>query len=113
MALLLIAAILGIPNGFNNMGNQNLINSVTTSADVGTAIGLYRTIQYIGANLAAVVIELTMRGTIDDAGLHRTGGTIAVIGIAPSGGGGVFTDSAVPLDSAPRPYSSVGRATDF
>ncbi|MBS2989555.1 MFS transporter [Rhodococcus erythropolis] len=82
VALLLIAAILGIPNGFNNMGNQNLINSVTTSADVGTAIGLYRTIQYIGANLAAVVIELTMRGTIDDAGLHRTGGTIAVIGIA-------------------------------
>ncbi|OYD68206.1 MFS transporter [Rhodococcus sp. OK302] len=81
VVLLVVAAILGIPNGFNNMGNQNLVNSVTTSADVGMAIGLYRTIQYIGANLAAVVIELTMRGTIDDAGLHRTGGVITIIGI--------------------------------
>ncbi|MGC0362453.1 MFS family permease [Rhodococcus sp. 27YEA15] len=81
VALLLVAAVLGIPNGFNNMGNQNLVNSVSSSADVGTAIGLYRTIQYIGANLAAVVVELTMRGTPDDAGLHRTGGAILIIGI--------------------------------
>lgn len=78
--LLLVACVLGIPNGFNNMGNQNLINSVTSPSEVGTAIGIYRTIQYIGANLAAVVIELTLRQPMDDTGLHRTGLVIAVIG---------------------------------
>lgn len=80
IVLVLVACVLGIPNGFNNMGNQNLINAVTTPTEVGVAIGMYRTVQYIGANLAAVVIESTMRGAIDDAGLHRTGIVIAVIG---------------------------------
>ncbi|GAA4489505.1 MFS transporter [Rhodococcus olei] len=79
-ALLLVAAILGIPNGFNNMANQNLVNSSTVAAEVGTAIGMYRTIQYVGANLAAVAIEVTMQGGPGDAGLHRTGAVIAVIG---------------------------------
>lgn len=80
VVLLAVACVLGIPNGFNNMGNQNLINTVTDAQQVGTAIGMYRTVQYIGANLSAVVIELTMHGTVDDVGLHRTGLAIAVIG---------------------------------
>ncbi|TQF74232.1 MFS transporter [Rhodococcus spelaei] len=78
--ILVVAAILGIPNGFNNMGNQNLVNSATSAREVGTAIGMYRTIQYVGANLAAVVIEVTMRDGADDMGLHRTGAVIAVLG---------------------------------
>lgn len=80
VVMLLVAAILGIPNGFNNMANQNLVNASSDVRDVGTAIGMYRTIQYVGANLAAVVIEVTMHGDAGDAGLHRTGAVIAVIG---------------------------------
>ncbi|MFC9788739.1 MFS transporter [Rhodococcus sp. NPDC127528] len=79
-SILLVAAILGVPNGFNNMGNQNLVNASASARDVGTAIGMYRTIQYVGANLAAVVIEVATHGGPSDAGLHRTGTVIATIG---------------------------------
>lgn len=78
--LLVVAAVAGIPNGFNNMANQSLVNASSDARDVGTAIGMYRTIQYVGANLSAVVIEVTMHGQPDDGGLHRTGAVIAVIG---------------------------------
>lgn len=81
VVLVLVACVLGIPNGFNNMGNQNVINAVTGVREVGTALGMYRTVQYIGANLAAVVIELTTRGVVGDEGLHRLGAVIAVIGV--------------------------------
>ncbi|NLE82011.1 MAG: MFS transporter [Rhodococcus sp.] len=77
LVLLLVAAVLGIPNGFNNIGNQSLVNAVTSVDDVGTAIGMYRTMAFIGANVAVVVLQLTTGGTIDDAGLHRTGWFIA------------------------------------
>ncbi|MFF0814851.1 MFS transporter [Rhodococcus sp. NPDC003318] len=80
--ILIVSAVVGIPNGFNNMANQNLVNASSGVGDVGTAIGMYRTIQYVGANLAAVVIEVTMHGGPDDTGLHRTGVVIAVIGAA-------------------------------
>ncbi|KQU28466.1 MULTISPECIES: MFS transporter [unclassified Rhodococcus (in: high G+C Gram-positive bacteria)] len=71
--LLLVAAVLGIPNGFHNIGNQSLINATTSVDDVGTAIGMYRTIAFVGANLAVVVLQVTAGPVMDDAGLHRTG----------------------------------------
>ncbi|MEV0948710.1 MFS transporter [Rhodococcus sp. NPDC049939] len=80
VVLLLVAVVLGIPNGFNNIGNQNLVNSYTSVEDVGTAIGTYRTVQYIGANLAAAVLATTAGHIIGDDGLHRTGWFIAVVG---------------------------------
>ena len=78
--LLLIAILLGIPNGFNNMANQNELYAVAGAA-VGAASGLLRTTQYVGANLAAAMIEVQQRGRIDDAGLHRVGWSIAVVSI--------------------------------
>ncbi|MFC9556361.1 MFS transporter [Rhodococcus sp. NPDC056960] len=81
VVLLLVAAVLGIPNGFNNIGNQNLISSVTSVEEVGTAIGMYRTVQYVGANLSAVVLQTTAGHVIGDDGLHRTGWFIAVAGV--------------------------------
>lgn len=81
VVLLMVAAVLGIPNGFNNIGNQNLISSVTSVEEVGTAIGMYRTVQYIGANLSAVVLQATAGHVIGDDGLHRTGWFIAIAGV--------------------------------
>lgn len=82
LVIVAIAAVLGIPNSFNNIGNQNIINAVTTVEGVGVALGMYRTLQYIAANVAAVIIELCMSGGIDDAGFHRTGMVITVLGAA-------------------------------
>lgn len=90
LVLLLVAAVLGIPNGFNNIGNQSLVNSVTSVEEVGTAIGMFRTMAFIGANLSVVVLQVTAGHEIDDAGLHRMGWFIAatafvlVVGVALS-----------------------------
>ncbi len=79
IVLLIVAAVLGIPNGVNNIGNQNLLNEVTTVDEVGTAIGMYRTVSFVGANLAVAVLQLTAGGAVGDVGLHRTGVFIIVV----------------------------------
>jgi MFS family permease len=79
-ALLLVAAVLGVPNGFNNMANQNELYAVATDA-IGAASGLLRTTQYVGANLSAAMIEVLVGGSITDAGLHRVGWGIAVVSV--------------------------------
>jgi MFS family permease len=93
--LVLVALVAGVPNGFNNIGNQALINTVTSVEKVGTATGIYKTVQYIAANLSAVIVALCMSigagsgsgGTDGDAGatdsgLHLTGWVIAALGAA-------------------------------
>lgn len=77
--LLGVAALLGLPNGFNNIGNQAALYQQADAADAGMASGLYRTSQYVGANIAAAVIELGFAGPAADAGLHRLGTVVAVI----------------------------------
>lgn len=79
--IVVIAVILGVPNSFNNIGNQNIINAVTTAQGVGVALGMYRTLQYIAANIAAVIIELCMSGGIDDDGFHQVGMVMAGLGV--------------------------------
>ncbi|OZD13135.1 MFS transporter [Rhodococcus sp. 06-156-3C] len=81
LVLLLVAAVLGIPNGFNNIGNQSLINSVTSVEEVGTAIGMYRTVAFVGANISVVVLHITAGDVLDDDGLHRTGWFIAACSV--------------------------------
>jgi MFS family permease len=81
IVLLIVAGVLGIPTGFNNIGNQNLINSVTSVDEVGMAIGMYRTVQFVGANLAAVVLQKTAGHVINDNELHDTGWVIVVLGV--------------------------------
>lgn len=80
--MVLIACVLGIPNSFNNMGNQNIINAVTTRTEIGIGLGMYRTVQYIAANIAAVIIELAWADGINDDGLRRTGLVITGLGAA-------------------------------
>lgn len=79
VALLLVYAVLGIPNGFNNMGNQTSMYAAAPSGTTGAASGLYRTSQYVGANLAAAMLELVAGGGA--AGLHRMGLCVAAIAV--------------------------------
>ena len=85
--MVVIALVAGVPNGFNNIGNQGLINTVTSVEKVGTATGIYKTSQYVAANLSAVIVALCMSVGADDgsagatdAGLHFTGWAIAALG---------------------------------
>jgi MFS family permease len=79
VALLGLSALLGLPTGFNNMANQSAVNAAAPAERAGAASGLYRTSQYVGANLAAAVLALLTGGRSDDAGLHHLGATVAVI----------------------------------
>ncbi|HEX3590710.1 MAG TPA: MFS transporter [Pseudonocardiaceae bacterium] len=74
-----ISALLGLPNGFNSMGNQTSLYLSAPKEQMGAASGLYRSSQYVGANLAAALLELTFAGPSTDPGLHRTAFAILAI----------------------------------
>jgi len=42
---------------------------------------MYRTVQYIGANLAVVVLQISAGPVIDDTGINRTGAFVATVGV--------------------------------
>lgn len=77
-----LAALLGLPNGFNSMGNQTALYRAAPAGQTGAASGLYRTSQYVGANLAAALMELAFAGPPGDAGLHRLAWLVVGIGTA-------------------------------
>jgi len=77
--LVLITAVLGVPNGFNGLGNQLAVYSAAPPEAAGAAAGLFRTSQYVGANLAAAEIALVFAGPASDAGLHRLGYLVVAI----------------------------------
>jgi MFS family permease len=77
--LVAVSALLGLPNGFNNLGNQTEMFEAADPDAVGAASGLYRTSQYIGANLAAAVLEVAFAGPPSDPGMHRIGLVVAAI----------------------------------
>jgi hypothetical protein len=52
----IISALLGVPNGFNNMGNQLILHHSVPESGAGSASGVYRTAQYLGASLSAVIV---------------------------------------------------------
>lgn len=77
--LVLVAGILGVPNGLYNIANQNLVNAASSAESVGIAIGMYRTMMFVGANLAVAILALITGGRFDDAGMTRTG--YVIIGV--------------------------------
>jgi MFS family permease len=76
--LLVVAAVLGLPNGFNNMGNQTAMYRSAPENRLGSASGLYRTAQYVGANLAAAVVGLSLGERAVSGGLHHLAAIISV-----------------------------------
>ncbi|MDL9947214.1 MFS transporter [Gordonia sp. ABSL11-1] len=89
--LVVIAALLGLPNGFNSIGNQQSMFDSADHDHIGTASGIYRTCQYIAAALASVILELFLR--------HNTAVTvIGAIGAAVFVCGAVLLLTALPAD---------------
>jgi MFS family permease len=77
--LVLLCVVLGVPNGYNSMANQILVYQVAPAHQAGAASGIYRTSQYIGANLASAMLALLVGTHATAAGLHHEGLGIAVI----------------------------------
>lgn len=78
--ILIACSLLGLPNGFNNIGNQSLISSASPPQAVGVASGLYRTSQYVGAALSTVLVSTVLAAGHINGGISALGYTIAAIG---------------------------------
>ncbi|GAA2073052.1 MFS transporter [Microbacterium hatanonis] len=79
--LIAAAALLGVPNGFNNIGNQLILHDSVPADAMGMSSGLYRTSQYVGAALSSVVVAALIGTGLDDGGIRRLGVAIAGIGL--------------------------------
>ncbi len=80
--LAVVCALLGVPNGFNNLGNQLLLHHAVPAAAAGASTGIYRTAQYVGAALAAVVVAHLLGPAASAGGIRDVGMTIAGVGLA-------------------------------
>jgi MFS family permease len=80
--LLLAAACFGIPQGLLGTSNQAAIQQHAPAASIGSAAGLQRTAQYIGALTASSLIALAYGQRASDGGLHLMALVSAVLGAA-------------------------------
>jgi MFS family permease len=81
IVLLMISAVLGIPNGFNSLGNQSAMYDAAPTSAIGVASGLLRTAQYVGANMASALLGVTIGAKADDAGLHQLAMIMGVLSV--------------------------------
>lgn len=69
-ALLLVAVVVGIPQGIVNLAIQNTLYHQADPARMGASSGLLRTFMYLGAMLASAATGAFFRTTANTAGLH-------------------------------------------
>jgi MFS family permease len=78
--VVLVGVMSGIPQGMNTLANQNALFLQADSARVGTASGLLRTFQYLGAMLSSAAVAVFFRSGADTAGLHDLAVLMLVVG---------------------------------
>lgn len=78
-ALVGLGAIFGVGQGLTGVTNQTALYGQSPAEQMGTASGLFRTAQYLGAITASALIALCFGPHADSAGLHRL--ALVLIGI--------------------------------
>ncbi len=68
-ALILLTALLGLPNAFNNLGLQSSMYRAAPGDHIGVASGLFQTFRFIGSITASVILGVVFAHGITDAGL--------------------------------------------
>ena len=82
VALVLVAGlVLGVPNGFNNLGLQAELYSATPPERISWAAGQYQTFRYVGATLAAAVLGSVFRHGATTSGLHGMAVSLAAVSV--------------------------------
>lgn len=79
--LLLVGAVLGVPNGFNNLGLQAALYRAAPAAQIGAAGGLFQTFRYLGATLSTVTIGLVFGRGATSESLHILAVIIAAVSL--------------------------------
>jgi MFS family permease len=77
--ILLVSAMLGIPNGFNNLGLQAALYERAPAEHTGAAGGLFQTARYLGAILATALIGALFGERASSSGLHEIAVVCVVI----------------------------------
>lgn len=75
-ALVGIAAVFGLGQGLTSVTNQTALYGQAPSGQIGTASGLFRTAQYLGAIAASTLIALCFGAHVTSAGLHELAWTL-------------------------------------
>jgi MFS family permease len=75
-------ALFGLPQGLASTGNQAAVYAQAPPGETGSAAGLQRTAQYLGAITAASLIGLFYGQRATDAGLHEMALTTGGLGVA-------------------------------
>ncbi|MGG1663483.1 MFS transporter [Brevibacillus sp. NRS-1366] len=68
--ILLVVAVIGIPNGMYNMGLFTALYSHTKAEETGVASGLFQTFRSIGTIFSISLLGLIFDGTVTTSGLH-------------------------------------------
>ncbi|WP_051950841.1 MFS transporter [Actinacidiphila yeochonensis] len=82
LALGAAGALFGLPQGLASTANQAAVYGQAPAGQIGSAAGLQRTAQYIGAITAASLIGLFYGNRATDSGLHDMALTSAALGVA-------------------------------
>src|SRR5439155_3157771 len=79
LAIVLVGLVLGIPNGFNNLGLQAALYEASPPERTGWAGGQFQTFRYVGAILSSSLLAIFFGAGATTAGLHQVAVVIALI----------------------------------
>ncbi|MFD2421449.1 MFS transporter [Amycolatopsis pigmentata] len=77
--LVAIAAVFGLGQGLTSVTNQTALYGQAPAGQIGTASGLFRTAQYLGAIAASTLIALCFGTQATSSGLHKL--SLALLGV--------------------------------
>lgn len=77
----LVLCVLGIANGFNNLGMQTSLYDFVTKEETGIASGLFMTSRFIGTILSSSLLAALFGKNITTPHLHSMAWTCAILGL--------------------------------
>jgi predicted MFS family arabinose efflux permease len=77
-----VGAVLGVPNGFNNLGLQAAMYEVASPEQIGAAAGVLQTCRYVGAIASTAVIGLIFGSQASSQSLHALALVMAAFSVA-------------------------------
>lgn len=79
--IVLVAAVIGIPQGLIGLANQNALYAQADPERMGSSAGLLRTFMYLGALLASAANAAFYRDGATTGGLHELAGLLITVAV--------------------------------
>lgn len=80
VVLVMVTTLLGVPQGLNPVANQAALYRQVPAGRTGSAAGLLRTSQYLGAILQSSLVGAVYGSRADDPALHHLAPMLAALG---------------------------------